>query len=179
MLGARCSRPGPARALDDAVHRDPVLTVRSDALGALVECKATIASDLLAKTWDNQKQPIELRQHAIDLAVELGDRTLGATLVGKFAQWRGAALESAEALALAQNAAYAIGRLAPAGASDALVGALDDGAFPEIVAAAATGLGLLGPACPAAAKPKLRVLAHSDDQQIQLAAGHAAALCGK
>ncbi|HET9989726.1 MAG TPA: hypothetical protein VFQ65_14440, partial [Kofleriaceae bacterium] len=70
-------------------------------------------------------------------------------------------------------------RLAPQGAGEALLAALDDGAFPEIVAAAATGLGLMGKACPAEARPKLRSLARSEEQQIQLAASHAAALCGK
>ncbi len=179
MLGARCSRPGPARSLDDAVHRDPELAVRGDALAGLVECKAAGAADLLWKTWDNRKQPIELRQRAIDLAVELGDAGLAAKLVARFGQWRGAALESEDALALAQNAAYAVGRLAPPGAAEALAAALDDGAFPEIVAAAATGLGLMGHACPATARVRLRTLAHSDDQQIRLAAAHAAALCGK
>lgn len=179
MLGARCSRPGPAKSLDAAVHRDPELAVRSDALAALVECKATGTADLLAKTWDNGKQPIELRQRAVDLAVDLGDRTLAQKLVGKLTQWRGAALDSADALALAQNAAYAVGKLAPQGAAEALLAAVDDGAFPEIVAAAATGLGLMGKACPAEARPKLRSLARSEEQQIQLAASHAAALCGK
>ena len=88
-------------------------------------------------------------------------------------------MTSAEALALAENAAYAIGRLAPPGAGDALLAAADDGSFPEIVAAAATGLGLMGPACPAKAQAKLRDLANSEDQQIQPAAVRAAAQCGK
>jgi hypothetical protein len=177
MLGARCSRPGPAKALDDSVHRDPELIVRSDALGALVECRAAGSADLLWKTWENKKQPIELRQKAIDLAVELGDRGLAQKLLARFEQWRSASLESTDALALVQNAAYAIGRLAPQGAGDVLIGALDDGAFPEIVAAAATGLGLMGAQCPAAARDKLRALSRSEEQQVQLAAAHAFALC--
>jgi hypothetical protein len=37
----------------------------------------------------------------------------------------------------------------------------------------------MGPACPAAARLKLRTLAHSEEQQIQTAAARAAALCGK
>jgi len=179
MLGARCSRPGPAKSLDQSVHRDPELAVRSDALAALVECKAGGVADLLAQTWDNKRQPIELRQRAVDLAADLGDRGLATKLVGKLTQWRGAALDSADALALAQNAAYAVGKLAPQGAAEALLAALEDGAFPEVVAAAATGLGLMGHACPAVARPRLRELAHSEEQQIALAASHAAALCGK
>jgi len=69
--------------------------------------------------------------------------------------------------------------LAPPGAAESLVDALDESAFPEIVAAAATGLGLLGPACPASARGKLRALVHADDQQVQLAAQRAAAQCGR
>ena len=63
--------------------------------------------------------------------------------------------------------------------TEALMAALDDSAFPEIVAAAATGLGLMGPSCPAPAKRKLDALADSDEQQVQIAARRAASLCGK
>ena len=179
ILGGRCRRPGPARSLAEALGRDPDLAVRGDALTALVECHAAGVAELLARTWDSTKQPLELRQRAVDLAVALGDPALAQRLVARLARWRGAALESADALALAQNAAYAVGRLAPPGAAEALEDALEDGAFPEIVGAAASGLGLMGPACPASARTKLRTLAHSEEQQIRSAAAHAAALCGK
>jgi hypothetical protein len=179
MLGTRCMRPGPAHSLVESISRDPDVNVRSDALGALVDCRAAGTAELLGTVWDNPKLPMELRARAVDLSVSLGDRAVAAKLVAKFTQWRGAALESAEALALAQNAAYAIGRLNPPGTGDALQDALGDAAFPEIVAAAATALGLMGPACPASAKSRLRTLAHSDEQQIQVAAAHAAAICGK
>ncbi|HEY1554251.1 MAG TPA: HEAT repeat domain-containing protein [Kofleriaceae bacterium] len=178
-LGSRCARVGAARALEAAVARDPELAVRGDALAALVQCAAPIAAALLAHTWDDRKAPVVLRQRAIDLAVELADRGLAAQLVGRFRAWRGAALDSAEALALAQNAAYALGRLAPPGAVDALAAGLSDEAFPEIVAASATGLGLLGKACPGEVRGRLRALARSDEQQVAIAAGRAAALCGK
>jgi hypothetical protein len=178
VLGTRCTRPGPARSLADSIGRDRDLQVRSDALAALVECRAPGIADLLAKIWDNKRAEVELRQRAVDLAVTLGDRSLGERLVTKLAAWRGAALESEDALALAQNAAYALGKLAPPGAADALLDALDDSAYPEIVAAAATGLGLMGPGCPRTAIPKLRQLAHSDERQIQAAAARAAAVCG-
>jgi hypothetical protein len=178
VLGTRCARPGPARSLAEAIGRDHDLQVRSDSLAALVECRAPGVAELLAKIWDNGKAEVELRQRAIDLAVTLGDRALGEKLVAKLPQWRGAALESEDALALAQNAAYALGKLAPPGAAEALLDALDDSAYPEIVAAAATGLGLMGPTCPRSALPKLRQLAHSDERQIQAAAARAAAVCG-
>ena len=179
VLGGRCSRPGPAAALTDSFSRDHDLGVRSDDLAALVQCKAAGVAALLAKVWDDGKAPLDLRKLAVNLTVPLEDAALATKLVGKFTQWRGAAIESEQALGLTQNAAYAIGRQAPPGAAEALMAALDDSAFPEIVAAAATGLGLLGAKCPAAAKPKLAELAKSDEQQIQIAAAHAVALCGK
>jgi hypothetical protein len=104
---------------------------------------------------------------------------LAQKAVTKFKQWRGAAIESEAALALAQNAAYVLGRMAPPGAAAALESALDDSAFPEIVGAAAASLGLLGKQCPASAKQKLESLAKSDEQQVASAAARAAAICGK
>jgi hypothetical protein len=179
VLGARCSRPGPAASLGDSLARDPDVGVRGDALAALVECKAATAPALLAKLWDDGKAPIELRQQAIDLAVVLGDMTLGKKLVAKYTKWRSAAIDSEAALALVQRAAFAIGRLRAPGAAEALSAALDDNAFPEIVASAAAGLGLLGPACPANVRPKLKALSRSDDAQVQPAAARAFELCGK
>ncbi len=177
-LGGRCMRPGPAQALVAAVGKDADFNVRADALAGLVDCKAAGVAELLAKLWDDSKAPVPLRQRAVDLTANLGDRALSAKLVGKFTRWRSAAIESEAALALAQNAAYALGRTAPPGAAEALLGALDDSAFPEIVAAAATGLGLLGPACPANAKAKLGELAASDEAQVIAAAKRAHQLCG-
>lgn len=177
-LGARCQRPGPARALVDAVAKDKHIDVRVDSLTALVQCRASGIDQLLAKTWDDSKSPIELRTQAVGLAVALGDPKLGTQLVGKFTRWRGAAIESAEALALAQRAAAAIAMLDAPGAAAALIAALDDSAFPEIVTAAALALGELGPKCPASAKAKLNVIARSDDQAA-VAAKRAAAQCGR
>jgi hypothetical protein len=179
VLGQRCTRPGPAAALGDAVMRDSDLTVQSDALAGLVECKATGTAALLAKLWDDGNAPLDLRRRAVDLTSQLGDHALAAKLVGKFTQWRGAAIESEAALALAQNAAYSIGAAGAPGAAEALSTALEDSAFPEIVAAAATGLGLLGPACPLTARKKLEGLRDSDEQQVQIAARRAAIICGK
>jgi hypothetical protein len=179
-LGARCSRPGPAASLADAVRKDADVAVRGDALAGLVDCRAAGVAELLAKLWDDGKAPVDLRGRAVDLVATLGDKTLAAKLVKKYTQWRSAAIESEEALALAQRAAYTLGRMAPPGAADALAAALDDSAFPEIVGSAATGLGLLGPACPAAAKKKLSSLAASDEEpQVVSAAKRAFDLCGK
>ncbi len=177
-LGARCQRIGPATALTTAVAKDKHIDVRVDALTALVQCRAAGIDTLLAKTWDDSSSPIELRTQAVGLAVVLGDAKLGAALVGKFTRWRGAAIESAEALALAQRAAASIAMLDAPGAAQALIAALDDSAFPEIVTAAALALGELGPKCPAAAKAKLNLIARSDEQSA-IAAKRAAAQCGK
>jgi HEAT repeat protein len=177
-LGGRCTRTGPATALFTAVATDKDLDVRLDALTALVQCRATGIRELLPQTWDSDKQPIQLREHAVGQVVALGDKQLAAQLVGKFTRWRSQALESHEAMALAQRAAATIGQLDPPGAAKALVDALDDSAFPEIVSAAALALGALGPACPATAKAKLTVLARSDDQSAA-AARMGAAKCGR
>lgn len=177
-LASRCMRIGPANALTVALEKDAHPDVRRDALIALVACRATGTSELLAKTWDNSKQPLTVRTQAVDLAVELGDPQLGTVLVGRFGTWRGAALESADAMALAQSAAASIARLGAPGAAQALLAALDDAAFPEIVSAAAQALGALGPACPAAAKVKLEALAKEDDQSAG-AAKRAAKQCGR
>jgi hypothetical protein len=178
VLGGRCQRPGPAHSLVESIARDPDAATRGDALAALVECKAPGTAELLAKVWASTAAPLELRQRAVELAVQLGDRALADRLVTQLDNWRAAALDSEDALALTQSAAYAVGRLAPPRAADVLIAALDDIAYPEIVAAAATGLGLMGPSCPRTAIPKLRQLAHSDERQIQAAAARAAAVCG-
>ncbi len=177
-LATRCDRSGPAKALAAAVAGDADVTVRGDSLAALVQCRAADIGALLARTWDDAKAPLELRARAVDLVVALGDHALAAKLVDRFAGWRNGALESKEALTLAQNAAAAIGRLAPPHAAEVLMSALDDSAFPEIVTAAALGLGALGPACPAAAKSKLNILARSEENEIVIAARRAAAQCG-
>jgi len=177
-LGTRCQRPGPASALMDSVAKDRELEVRGDALIALVQCNAPGVAGLLAHTWDDTKLPTPLRIRALGLVTVLGDKALAATLVAKFTSWRSQALESKEAMLLAQSAAAAIGQMAPPGAAQALIDALDDSAFPEIVSAAALGLGALGPACPAAAKLKLTALARSTEQSA-VAAKRAAAQCGK
>ena len=178
-LGTRCRRLGPAGALTDSVRKDRDLDVRGDALIALVQCRAPGVAELLPAIWDDSKAPTPLRAQAVGLAVALGDPKLGPVILRKFRSWRGGAIESEAALALAQAAPTAIAGLAPPGAADALIDALDDSAFPEIVRAAAFALGTMGPACPAAAKRKLTQLARSDDQTAQAARSAAASCRGR
>src|SRR3569623_2040413 len=115
-LGSRCQRPGPAKALAESVARDSDQQTRNEALAALVECKASGVGELLAHVWDDRKLPIEMRQHAVDLAAELGDPALASRLVGKLEAWRGAARDSEDAHAHAQTTANAVGPHAPPGA---------------------------------------------------------------
>jgi hypothetical protein len=180
-LGVRCQRPAPAHALGDAVDHDADLGVRGDALAALVQCHAAGTAALLARIWHDGQAPLELRSRAVLEVVALGDPAPAAALVGQLARWRNEASSSAEALTLAQSAAATLGRLgrlSPPGAARALTDALDDTAYPEIVQAAALGLGALGPACPAEAKAKLAQIAQSEDNQAAGAARRAAAQCG-
>jgi hypothetical protein len=163
-LGGRCQRPGPAKVLFEAVSRDKDLDVRGDALLGLVSCRANGVDELLPFVWNSAKHPLPLRERAIGLVVMLEDGKLAADLVKQFRRWRGQALESREAMTLAIAASATISRLHPPGAADALIEALDDLAFPELVGAAALALGELGPACPARARAKLHALAKSDDQ---------------
>jgi hypothetical protein len=178
-LGTRCLRQGPANALTASVLGDKDLVVRGDSLIALVQCHAPGIADLLPKLWDDSKAPTPLRSQAVGLAAALGDPRLGPVLVKKFRTWRGGAIESEAALALAQAAPGAIAELNPPGAAEALLGALDDSAFPEIVRAAAFALGTMGPNCPAAAKRKLNELARSDEQSAQAAKAAAAKCTGR
>ncbi|MDX2087969.1 MAG: HEAT repeat domain-containing protein [Kofleriaceae bacterium] len=178
-LGTRCQRQGPAYALTASVLNDKDLMVRGDALIALVQCHAPGIAQLLPKLWDDSNAPTPLRSQAVGLAAALGDPKLGPVLVTKFRTWRGGAIESEAALALAQAAPGAIAELAPPGAAEALLDALDDSAFPEIVRAAAFALGTMGPRCPAAAKRKLNELARSDEQSAQAAKAAVAKCTGR
>lgn len=178
VLGPRCQRTGPAEALRTAVGKDDAIEVRYDALTSLTECRASGIGALLAQVWSNDKLPTPLRAHAIGLTIPLGDPQVAADLVTQLGKWRGEAIESRSALDLAQAAAPVIGKLRSPGAAQALMSALDDTAFPEIVSAAAIGLGELGTACPAEARTKLQALANSDSRAAA-SAKRAAAQCGR
>lgn len=177
-LGQRCQRPEPAAALDRAVDGDADLDVRQDALVGLVTCRAPGIADRLIGLWSSGKPPLPVRSRAVTLAVVLGEPRLASALARSLGRWRSEAFSDGESLALAVLAAGALGRLGGPEAAPALLGALDDTAYPEIVAAAATGLGALGPACPAAARAKLQPLSRSDERSIALSARRALARCG-
>lgn len=177
-LASRCQRSGPRYALLAAVDRDPSLDVRARSLNALVECRAEGIRELLPTIWNHAKAPTKMRTYAVDLSVALGDAALGAQLVARLKQWRGEAIADPAALELAKSAAVAIGRLRPPGAAAALIDALGDSAFPEIVSAAALGLGALGKACPPDAKAALEAIVR-EGSQAAASARMAAGMCGR
>lgn len=178
-LGQRCQRSAPAAALGRAVTDDAELEVRGDALAALVVCNAKGIADLLIKVASDDKLPLPLRERAVILTVPLADLRLERPLIELFTRWRGAAYDSPDALALAQRAAVALGRLGGPKAGATLENALGDEALPELVSAVATGLGELGAACPRSAIPDLQELAKSDQPMIAAAAKRAVARCTK
>ncbi|MEZ4360149.1 MAG: HEAT repeat domain-containing protein [Kofleriaceae bacterium] len=177
-LGLRCHRAATATALRTSVDGDPDVDVRQDALVALVTCRAPGAGALLTRLWSDDRAPHALRERAVTLTVMLGDVNLAGALAQALARWRSEAFSEESALRLAMRAAEALGRLGGPLAAPALLDALGDSAYPEIVAAAATGLGALGAACPAAARARLQALTRSDERAVSLAAKRAVAQCG-
>ena len=192
-LAQRCQRPEPAAALIRSVDSDADVDVRQDALVALVTCRAAGIGERLVRTWESGKLPLPLRSRALTLAVMLGEPRLAEPMIRALSRWRSEAFSDESALRLAVLAAASLGRLggsqgSPGGAQGsqqgnqqiaaALLSTLEDSAYPELVAAAATGLGALGPACPAAARAKLQPLTRSDERSISLAARRALGRCG-
>ncbi len=177
-LGTFCARPQQAHALITSFGRDPEASVREAAITALVQCKAAGTGPFLVRAWSDNALPIALRIKAIELAVEYADAATTMRLIRAFDEWQRAAIESSTVAALAQAGAYAIGRLAAPEAEATLERALRDDSLPEIVAAAALGLGAMGPKCHASTRSRLKSLARSGDPQIRVAAGRAALQCG-
>ncbi|HEY4182466.1 MAG TPA: HEAT repeat domain-containing protein [Kofleriaceae bacterium] len=176
VLGTRCQRQDPRDALVASVGKDKNKDVKNEALDSLVTCKAAGIAALLEKTWSSDDTDIDVRTHAVRLAGKLEDPALGVKLVGRFTQWRSDALESEAALALAQASATAIAQLDAPGAGKALIDALYDDTYPEIVRAAADALGTMGKKCPAAALPALQEVGASGSDAAA-AAARAAKLC--
>ena len=178
-LGARCPKPGPTGMLEGAADRDADPLVRGDALSALVGCGAPgVAARLYAVAQDG-KADRELRFRAVDLLGALGDRAQTRPLLGLFGAWRRQAFVDDVALGLAVRAAVVLGRLGDPASAAALVDAAGDPAFPELQAAAASGLGELGPACPTSGRAVLDELVRSEQRSVALAARRARAMCGR
>lgn len=174
-LGRRCGAAADAAAaLDRALGSDAEEEVRRAALAAMVMCQAPgIGARLLAVAGDGA-QPASVRGRAITLMPVHGERDpagrasgLVPGLIDLFARLRERAWSDAAALRLATTAAATLGRLGDARAVEPLLGAARDEAFPELQAAAITGLGSL---CPAAAMPLFERWASSPQRAVALAA---------
>jgi len=186
-LAIACPRKGPTEALEDAAETDDDMSVRADALSSLVTCEAPgIAKRLLAVARDGDAA-LTLRDRAVDLLGVLGDVAVADELVTLLGRWRSAAFSEDAGLVLAQRAAVVLGRLGAmvddaklvASIVDALLDTAEDGAFPEIQAAGAAGLGELGKHCTKDARALLKDLKTSDQSGVKMAAERALATCGK
>lgn len=179
-LAARCDKPEPRALLTSQLGRDATAEVRIAALVALAACADPGAGTgaLLLATARDATQPVKVRLRAVELVPTLADPALEAPLADALAGWRQRAMDDGAAMALATRAVAAIAALRGPRAGALLIDALGDGAATELVAAAAAGLGALGPACPSAAVPLLRDLATAGSPDVALAARTALPRCG-
>ncbi|MEZ4367174.1 MAG: hypothetical protein R2939_12955 [Kofleriaceae bacterium] len=177
-LGARCDAPDPAARLAQAVDRDPDVTVAGAALASLVQCRADGVARRLIDVAADGERALPLRVRALELVPALGDRAVVLpSLLDLVRGWRRSAFEARAARELARRGLIALGRLGGDGVADELIAALGDGAAPEIAAAAAIGLGAMGPACPATAAALLADLSTSGSPEVAAAARSALPRC--
>jgi HEAT repeat protein len=176
-LGTRCgAAAAPAQALVAAVTADADADVRRGALTALVTCRAAGVGALLLETAASREQPVPVRQRAITLVAVLGDRGLAPGLVKLFETLRERAWSDAKSLRLAAAAAVTLGRLGDPAAIPPLMAAARDPAFPELQAAAITGLGEM---CPRQALPIFEQARTSPERAVSIAARSAGQRCSR
>ncbi|MBP9086599.1 MAG: hypothetical protein KBG15_10810 [Kofleriaceae bacterium] len=171
-------------SLRNAVAHDTDLNVQLATLEGLASCDPIAIAPLLVTVWRDAKQPTALREYAITLGATLP--TLIPQLRRQLRTWRAATSDAdADALRLAQKAAVELGR---AGATMPversaiqadLLDALGDSAYPEIVAAAITGLTELGVTCTQPINAMLKKYVSSDDRMVVLAARQALTRCAR
>ncbi|HWN68631.1 MAG TPA: HEAT repeat domain-containing protein, partial [Haliangium sp.] len=166
----------PAQALAAAVASDADNDVRRGALTALVTCRAPGVGALLLATAASREQPVPVRQRAITLVAVLGDRALAPGLVKLFATLRERAWSDARSLRLAAAAAVTLGRLGDPAAISPLLAAARDPAFPELQAAAITGLSEM---CPRQALPIFEQARTSPERSVSIAARSAGQRCSR
>jgi len=178
-LGTRCGRSETAaHALAGTVERDDDLEVRIAALSSLAACAAPGIADLLVKIAGKSAYPTPLRVQAATLIGVLDDPGNCKRAVALFQRSRRETWSSEPALRIASATAGALGALGCTQATDTLVSAASDEAFPELQAAAVTALGHV---CPRA--PKVRRLfdrlVGSGSRAVALAARSARKACAR
>ena len=167
-LGHRCGRAEPARAaLLRALDSDAHVEVQRETLSALVSCRADGIGPLLLAVAGGEKRPLKLRQRALTLLPLLADPSLARPLMALFKRLREAAWSQKNAVRLAAGAAVAMGRLGVSEVVPPLLRAAKEQSFPEIQAAAVTGLGEM---CPKAALPLFAALIGSEQRAVVVAA---------
>lgn len=170
-LSHRCGQVAEARtALDAAIDRDASIDVQREALTSLVGCRAPAVGARLIAVASDRKRAEKLRSHAISLVPNLGDPALVKPLIDLFRTLRERAWSEAIAVRLASAAAVAMGRTGSDQVVAPLMRAAREASFPEIQAAAITGLGEM---CPPKAR-KLFVTLLGSDQRAVLVAARAA-----
>jgi hypothetical protein len=176
-LARRCAQARPAAAaLDKAVDGDSDIEVRRASLTALVECRAPGIAARLFEVAGDSDRPALLRQRAITLIPMLEDRELAPRLIALFSTLRKRAWSDKASVRLASAAAVALGRLGGDAVVNPLLDAAREASFPEIQAAAVTGLGEM---CAARALPLFEQLVSSDQRAVAVAARGAHNRCSR
>lgn len=167
-LGHRCEKATSAQtALNQAVDGDRNIDVQRESLSALVECRAPgIGTRLIAVAGDGKRRE-KLRSKALSLVPQLADPALVKPLIRLFGKLRQAAWSKESAVRLASAAAVAMGRTGSADVVAPLLRAARESSFPEIQAAAVTGLGEI---CPPKARRLFADLLGSDQRAVLIAA---------
>jgi hypothetical protein len=179
LLALRCHAGGVQDTLTASASTDPDPKVRVASLDSLAICRPQDLVRFLLRLADSSKTPLEVRVHAVSLLGSADNVSeAGSALLKRFERWHNAAIESEASLQLAVAAAYALGHLAPARARDVLMRALEDEAFPEVVAASADALALIGKPCPPLLAPRLAKLMTGDNQEVANAAARTRRVCG-
>ncbi len=179
-LGPRSKRAPVAEALWTAVDRDGDRAVRLAALSALVDAAGTggllpqpMVDRLLTIAGDHQRDPL-LRSRACTAAADSAPAN-AARIADVFRKAKSDALGgSTSALDVASACAGALGMMGNPASVRVLLQAAADNAFPEIQAAAVTGLGRM---CPPESRELIRDLRRSPERQVSLAARAAWAHC--
>jgi len=172
-LGTRCSRKVPATGLFSVVDRDKDVEVRRVALGALVRCNATGIGDKLFEIVASAKQPVVLRTQA---AILLGSMSGvdGAKMLALFRSQRKRAWSDEGSIRVAAALAVALANSGNQAASETLLSAAKDDAFPVIQAAALVALGKL---CPRGAMAIFRRYRRSSEVAVKIAANGGIGRC--
>lgn len=173
-LSLRCKLTTVASMLYHSMDLDKDLRVQRVAISSLVRCRANGILARLFKLANTRKRDIGIRIHAVNEIATLGDRSKVGELIKMFKGHRREAWSKTAALRLASASAVTLGRLGGNLAIGPLMKAARENAFPEIQAAAVTGLSHI---CPRNARRVFAKLIGSNQRQVSVAARKAMQKC--